>query len=303
MTDQLQPDPSLIGGVPKAPFALLPEPVKLFQERAKRLAFLAESSDLAPYLSFLAEIARLQARLSVTLPPIEPIAARRQKDIADVAMPPIDRAALAKDAALATTFAAFIEGAAGIDMPQPARLALDAVRDASVDDRAWLLANVLADVIPEGSAAPHLFAAGAVQVHATRLAAALDVELLGPVGIGTCPSCGGRPATSSVLGEQGKENARYAFCATCATQWNEVRVKCLCCGSTKGISYRSAETHEATVKAEVCKQCHSWVKILYRVKNASLDPIADDIGSLGLDILMKETEFRRGAFNPFLVGY
>ncbi|NLB58290.1 MAG: formate dehydrogenase accessory protein FdhE, partial [Gammaproteobacteria bacterium] len=45
------------------------------------------------------------------------------------------------------------------------------------------------------------------------------------------------------------------------------------------------------------------VKILYQVKNASLDPVADDVGSLGLDVLMKDTEFTRGGFNPYLVGY
>ena len=105
------------------------------------------------------------------------------------------------------------------------------------------------------------------------------------------------------MGTQGVENVRYATCACCATQWNEVRVKCLCCGSTKGISYRSVETTEATVKAEACRECHSWIKIFHTTKNPSLDPIADDVGSLGLDMLMKETEFRRGGFNPYLAGY
>ena len=69
------------------------------------------------------------------------------------------------------------------------------------------------------------------------------------------------------------------------------------------MSYRSVETSEATVKAEICTECHSWVKIFYQVKNPSLDPVADDVGSLGLDILMKETPFKRGGFNPYLVGY
>jgi len=87
----------------------------------------------------------------------------------------------------------------------------------------------------------------------------------------------------------GIENVRYAACAGCAIRWNEVRVKCLCCGSTQGISYRSVETVDATVKAEVCRECKSWVKIFYQVKNPSLDPVADDVGSPGLDILMKDT--------------
>lgn len=72
MAQNLEPDPTLIGGVPKPPLAFLPEPVKLFQTRARRFAFLAESNPLAPYLAFLAELSRLQARLAATLPPVPP---------------------------------------------------------------------------------------------------------------------------------------------------------------------------------------------------------------------------------------
>ena len=302
MADTLEPDPSLIGGVPKPPLAFLPEPVKLFQARARRFAFLAESNALAPYLTFLAELSRLQARLAATLPPVTGIPAR-MTEAARGAMPPIDRLSIAADIALGATFDAFLQDAGELAMPEPARLALDAVRAASSDDRAWLISNILSDRIPEDSAAPHLFAAAAMQVHMARLAATLDAEALVPVGTGLCPACGGRPVTSSVMGMQGVENVRYATCACCATRWNEVRVKCLCCGSTKGISYRSVETTEATVKAETCRECHSWIKIFHATKNPSLDPVADDVGSLGLDMLMKETEFRRGGFNSYLAGY
>lgn len=301
--DGLQPDPSLIGGVPKAPLAFLPEPVKIFQARARRFAFLATSNDLAPYLTFLAELSRLQARLAVTLPPVRPVTPARIAEAAGGAMPPIDRQALVRDPDLAATLEALTEGAAVLEMPEPARVALDVVHTADEEDRHWLLGNVLGDHIPEDSTAPHLFVAAAVQIHLTRLAATLDAGALVPVSVGVCPACGGRPVSSSVMGAQGIENVRYAACACCATQWNEVRVKCLCCGSTKGVSYRSVETTEATVKAEVCSECHSWVKIFYQARNPSLDPVADDVGSLGLDILMKETPFSRGGFNPYLVGY
>lgn len=303
MAQDVQPDPSLIGGVPTPPIALLPEPIKLFQTRARRFAFLAESNALAPYLTFLAALSKLQARLAATLAPVTAPAPARIAEAARAAMPPIDRTALVVDPELAAAVDALIEGAAEIAMPEPARLALEAVRAANDDDRQWLLSNILSDRIPDDSAAPHLFVAAAVQVHVARLAAMLDVEALVPVGFGLCPACGGRPATSSVLGTQGIENVRYAACSCCGTQWNEVRVKCLCCGSTKGVSYRSVETSEATVKAETCRECQTWVKIFYQVKNPSLEPIADDVGSLGLDILMKETEFRRGGFNPYLAGY
>ena len=34
-----------------------------------------------------------------------------------------------------------------------------------------------------------------------------------------------------------------------------------------------------------------------------IDPVADDVASLGLDLLMQDTEYRRAGFDPFLIGY
>ena len=96
MAQDLQPDPSFIGGVPKPPLAFLPEPVGLFQTRARRFAFLAGSNSLAPYLTFLAALTRLQARLAAMLPPVAAIAPARIAQAAQGAMPPIDRPALAR---------------------------------------------------------------------------------------------------------------------------------------------------------------------------------------------------------------
>lgn len=290
MTQGVQPDPSLIGGVPVPPFAILPDPARTFATRQARLAFLARSGNLAPYLGFLANLTGLQVRLLADLPPVR-------------ASGPIDRAPLAADPALHATLTSLCDSAARIEMPDAARQALEAVTLAEAQDPAWLLANVLGDAIPADSAAPHLFAALAVQLHLTRLAATLEAKALSPRGTGQCPACGGRPATSTVTGAPGIENIRYACCALCATQWNAVRITCLCCGQGGKISYRSAETTDASVKAECCGDCRSWVKILYASKNPTLDSIADDVGSLGLDLMMKESGLVRGGANPFLVGY
>lgn len=304
MTTDLKPDPAVIGGVPKAPLAFLPKPEKLFADRARRFAFLAQSGHrLAPYLSFLARLTELQARMVGDLPDPAPIAAEQVALARANRMPPIDRVALATDAALHDTLMQVCEAAQALEMPEPARLALQAVLASDLADRHWLLDNILSDRIPADSTAPHLFAAAAVQLYLARLAATLDPAALVPIRTGICPTCGGRPATASVMGPQGIENVRYATCSCCATQWNEVRIKCLCCGSTKGISYRSVETEDAAIKAEVCSECNAWVKILYQVKNPSLDPIADDVSSLGLDMMMRDTDFARVGVNPFLAGY
>jgi FdhE protein len=45
------------------------------------------------------------------------------------------------------------------------------------------------------------------------------------------------------------------------------------------------------------------VKILHQHKNFRLDPVADDVASLGLDLLLREGEYRRGSVNPYLLGY
>jgi len=282
----------------------LPQPKQVFSLRAKRLDFLAgNGGNLAPYLGLLSALVGLQARLADQLPAAVPLSADRVRLARESRMPPIDRRPLATDPDLHAVLDRVLAEAANLDMPEPARLALSAVTAAPLADRHWLLDNILSDQIPDDSVAPHLFAAVAVQLHLARLAATLDAAQLVPIRTGVCPSCGGRPATSSVIGIGGLDGVRYAACACCQTQWNEVRLTCLCCGSTKGISYRSVETIEATVRAEVCTECDSWVKILYQNKNHSLEPVADDVASLGLDLMMRDTDLRRGGFNPFLIGY
>ena len=302
MSTTLQPDPSMIGGIAKVPLARLPDPRTIFATRAGRLEFLAGyNANLAPYLNFLAAICRAQDALVRELPAPAPLPAAQIEQARAHRMPPMDRNAMR--AGLAQALDRLIEKLAGLEMPEPARLALVALREAAPADREWVMTNVLTDTIPEDSVAPHLFAAAALQVHAAMLAATLPADRLVPIRIGTCPACGGRPVASMVTENMGAEGARYCSCATCQTLWNEVRVKCTCCGSTKGITYRSVETDEATIKAECCRECGKWVKIMYQNKNPTLEPIADDVASLGLDLMMRETEWLRGGFNPFLAGY
>lgn len=302
MSTTLQPDPSMIGGVAKVPLARLPDPGTIFATRAGRLEFLAGyNANLAPYLRFLAGICRAQDALARELPrPAAPPAAHVEQARAH-RMPPMDRDAMR--AGLAPALDGLLEKLTDLDMPEAARLALAALREAAPADRDWVIGNVLTDTIPEDSIAPHLFAAAALQVHAAQLAATLSAGRLVPIRVGTCPACGGRPAASLVTGDMGAEGARYCSCATCQTLWNEVRVKCTCCGSTGGITYRSVETGEATIKAECCRECGKWVKIMYQNKNPTLEPIADDVASLGLDLMMQGTEWTRGGYNPFLAGY
>ena len=108
---------------------------------------------------------------------------------------------------------------------------------------------------------------------------------------------------SAIVGWKGASGTRFCTCSLCATQWHVVRIKCVLCESTKGIAYEELDSGPDTVKAETCENCHGYVKILHQHKNPQLEPVADDVATLGLDILLRETGYRRGAVNPFLLGY
>ena len=175
-------------------------------------------------------------------------------------------------------------------------LAADTLLDVSLNGRD---SGMVMMVSREGD---HLFVAAALQVHFVRQAAMLDAKSLKEVGDGACPSCGGAPVSSLVVGWAGAHNSRYCICSLCATQWNYVRIKCTLCGSTKGISYQHVE-HDKQVRAETCDTCHTYVKVMQQIQNPALDPVADDVASLALDLMVRELGYRRGAVNPFMLGY
>jgi FdhE protein len=294
-------DPIPIGNISEPPFVRLPDPSTLFQVRAQRFDELSAQHDLAPFLKFLSGISSCQHQLQGGLPDLDlPTDDDRAREHG---MPPLDRSRFTLDAAFDSSLGRLVQLASAIDMPDEARSALARVAQAGPELRIVMSRAVLDNAVPVERFADHVFVAAALQVHYARLASRLDAKRLVPVGDGACPSCGGAPTASLVVGWPGAENARFCACSVCSTLWNYVRIKCTVCGSTKGISYREIEGGGGTVWAETCDSCHSYVKILHQHKNPGLDPVADDVASLGLDLLVRKDDYRRGSINPFLLGY
>ncbi|PWB82380.1 MAG: formate dehydrogenase accessory protein FdhE [Methylocystaceae bacterium] len=297
------PDPTQIGDVSAPAFAVLPDPAALFSRRAARFATLAQSHPLAPYLSFLAALSAVQRDLLDDLP--EP-AAPSPDDLArarEFGMPPLNRARFAPDAAFGATLDRLFDRCGSIPAPEAATAALARVASADAGARLFFAQNVLADAIPMDALAEHVFVAAALQIHFARLAARLDPATLVPVADGVCPACGGAPGVSLVVGWQGAHGARFCSCSSCATLWNYVRIRCTACGSTKGVGYREIEGGSGAIKAECCDECGSYLKILYQTQDPALDPVADDVASLGLDLLVREGGSRRFGVNPYSIGY
>lgn len=299
----VKPDPTAIGEVSAPPFARLPDAGRLFADRRDRLEVLAAQSDIGPYLRFIAGIAGVQHAIQHDLPEPEAPDVEHLHRARSFAMPPIDRGSFVLGPAFEATLERLVAAAGAIPKPAAAAEALARVAGAGADLRAGLVANVLADSIPVEALAEHLYVAAALQVHFARAAARLDARSLVPVGDGVCPVCGGPPVTSLVVGWPGAHGARFCACSLCGTLWNHVRVKCVLCGATGGVAYQEIDGGPGTIKAETCDSCHAYVKILHQHKDPGLDPVADDIASLGLDLLMGEGDYRRGGFNPFLLGY
>jgi FdhE protein len=296
-------DPVPIGEVSAPPFARLPDPLTLFASRAGRFRALAQGSELAPYLRFLGDLAEAQYRIQDDLPEPELPAADAIARAREFAMPPLDRGRFTPDLAFEATLDRLLPLAQTIEMPPVAATALARVIAADPGARDGMMRALLADSVAVEALAEHVFVAAALQVHFARLASRLDAGKLVPVGDGACPACGGPPVSSMVVGWTGAHGARFCACSLCATLWNYVRIKCTLCGSTKGIGYQEIDGGAGTVKAETCEECHGYLKILHQHKDAALDPIADDVASLGLDLLVREGGYRRGGFNPFLLGY
>jgi FdhE protein len=218
-------------------------------------------------------------------------------------MPPLDRSRFVSEPVFDTTLDRLFDAATAIDMPPAAREALLAVRDAGVPVRDEMVRAVLADAIPVETLASHVFVAAALQVHFARVASRLDASRLVPVGDAACPACGGAPVASVVVGWQHATNTRYCACSLCETWWHYVRIRCTACGTTKGIGYKIVEGTESNVQAETCEECRSYAKILYQNREPGLEPVADDVATLALDMLVREAGYRRSAFNPYLLGY
>jgi len=145
-----------------------------------------------------------------------------------------------------------------------------------------------------------------LQVYFTHLAIAMGASAFPRIDVATvCPCCGSRPTASIArIGAQ-EAGFRFLHCALCNAEWHMVRIKCSNCESTKGIIYQVIDdggpVDKKAVKAEVCEECGTYLKICYMDRDAQVDPVADDLASLSLDLLVADTGKNSSGVNFMLV--
>ena len=191
--------------------------------------------------------------------------------------------------------------AAARDAPAGVRATCERLQSAAaqaLETQADALLAGRAEAVEVG-AAPFLM--GALQVHWVALASRLPPEQVPPLDVpGLCPVCGTLPVASIVRADARSEGYRFLHCALCASEWHLVRITCSHCQGTANIAYHSIEGDSGALRAESCEHCHTYRKILYQEKDTSVDPVADDLASLALDLLMSEAGHHRGSGNPLL---
>ncbi|BBP04321.1 protein FdhE [Sulfuriferula plumbiphila] len=254
---------------------------------------LAQGHTMADFLRFMGHLAEAQQRtLDSQTTPVLPDAEQIRLCKAH-GMPPLGTQTLQRDSSWREGLNTILEQVAGqANAATHAAIArIQALSETHLEafaDR--LLSGDYADL--DLAAAPLIGAA--LQVYWVRLATALEQgEFPRPDVHTLCPACGSLPTASVVRIGGAEQGLRYLHCSLCESEWNMVRIKCSHCESTKGIAYFSIEGGDDAVKAEVCDECNSYLKILYMEKNMAVDPIADDLASLALDILMDEAGYQR----------
>ncbi|SEP42458.1 FdhE protein [Rhodospirillales bacterium URHD0017] len=270
----------------------LPDLVTVFARRAERLRALAPGHELEGFLRMLAALVAAQHEALGDLPPGTLPGPTKGA--------PLDPVSLERDDSWRVALARILERIDVTGLPEAALKARTTLATASGDDLETLADRFLQGDVKAAEAAEMVFVAAALQVAWTRMVVLLDAGGLDPADSGQCPACGSPSVAGMVAPGGTKFGHRHLHCSLCATSWRYVRTRCVHCGSTDKISFRQL-AGTSYLRAECCEACQGYSKVFYIESVRTLEPLADDLGSLGLDVLVGEEGFARVA-NPFVLG-
>lgn len=298
------------GGMPR----LEMPPADVFAQRALRLRQLAAGHAMRDYLLLMAVVCEAQAARLPAYPPV-PLPSAEQADAASQAgQALLDTARWPRDPVWRGELRALLAQVLDkLPADSPARAGVRTVmqwEDATLEQQAErLLAGITLGL--DMAAAP-LVAAG-LQLYWTHLVRATAAALPNPFGYTQdatrCPCCASLPTASVTRIGGERDGFRYLHCALCNAEWHMVRVKCTHCLGTGGIRFRALQAlsddaqsrRRESVQTETCDTCHHYLKIVHMDKDLQVEPVADDLASLTLDLLVAEEGYQRHGVNFMLL--
>ena len=316
----LSPEEIAVQAGQQVPFLRLPERASVFAERELRLRQLAAGHPMREYLLFVAEIVRAQHELLAAYPGVALPSAEQLDAASRAGQPPLEATHWPRDPAWRDGLQRLLDTMLPRLAGSPALAALRALREADAAEIERQADRLLAGVTTglDLGAAPLI--AAALQAYFTHLVIATDgargVDRLAPFGRTDdptrCPCCGSLPTASIARIGAEASGYRYLHCSLCSAQWHMVRIKCACCQGTKGIGYQSLEALPGhalpataaandAVQAETCDSCGSYLKIVHMGRDPQVEPVADDMASVTLDLLVSEAGRQRHGVNLLLL--
>lgn len=316
----MSPEEILTQGGDQTPFLVFPDS-SVFLDRASRLNRLADGHAMQDYLRFVAVLtesqqAVLAEKLSLHVPTVDDI----HKAI-DSGRPLLDAQTHARDPQ-------WVEMLRKVLQPVAAQYAHLPVADLAKKLLAMDVEEInrLADRLIHGYTVgldlgvAQLVAAG-LQVYFTALVQQTQSAYAGkrpePFGripdlASVCPCCASRPVASVTRIGAEQSGYRYVSCSLCSTQWHVVRIKCVACENTKGIVFESLKSESDTtqtkalrspeaVQAECCDECGQYLKVVHMEKDQFVEPHADDLATVSLDLLVAESGKARYGNNLMLL--
>nr|WP_312989600.1 formate dehydrogenase accessory protein FdhE [Comamonas koreensis] len=283
------------------PRVLLPNTSSLFLDRAQRIRQLADGNPIADYLLFIAKLVDAQHQaaqgLQVAAPDAAAIAQAQQ--FSSPLLPAADHL----DPIWHQVLDGMLAQLASADgLPEALQPLIGGLQRCNTEDRNALAKRLLTKELAARDVGLAPFVMAALQVVFATRASQLrlaDIPFTDPATI--CPVCASEPVAGVVRIGGKMAGHRYLHCGCCATEWHMVRVKCSHCESTKGVRYQGLEGGKDVVLAETCTECGSYRKLVNQEKDPLAEPLADDLASLMLDLLMSEqTAFSRASGNPLL---
>ena len=271
---------------------ILPQPAIVFTRRAERLDALAEDHPMADWLRFMARLALSQQAAVAALP--EPAAIAVMEGT-----PPLAFESHYRDPSWREALSILLQTVDDPVLPDQVREAMQHLREGDPD----MLADAyLGGTLRHADTGAGVYVAAALAVYFAHRAAALPVDELHLLQQrGRCPVCGSPPVAGVITAAGQAPGVRYLHCGLCATAWNHVRAVCITCGGSRGLALHEIEGSNGAVQAETCDECHSYAKMLYQSKDMAVEPMADDLASLGLDMLVGEAGYLRHAPNPLVI--
>lgn len=282
------------------PPLLFPRLKNLYARRAARLRQLAEKNPLGDYLRFAAVIASAQ-EIVLYDHPLRLDLQARLAEAARIGKPPLDINTLPRDPHWQRLLHSLIAEMKP-EMSGQALAVLENLEKASAPELEAMANALFANDFSQIASDKSPFVWAALSLYWAQMAALIPGRARAEYGEQRqfCPVCGSVPVSGVVHMDQQEDGLRYLHCNLCESEWHVARARCSNCEQTQDLHAWSLEGNLASIKAESCGDCGTYMKLLYQAKDPAVEAVADDLASLVLDARMEQEGFARSSLNPFM---